>query len=82
MEAINRNRSHIAARPVYTIVEYLLLFACACNHMLQLLCGLHNCQRIRLARLVTMRVSVRNLLRIGHEPYYTCPPDLVLASRS
>jgi hypothetical protein len=44
MDQLNRNRSHITARPVYTIVEYLLLIACACNYMLLLSCGLHNCR--------------------------------------
>jgi hypothetical protein len=42
MEALNRDRSHITARPVYTIVEYLLLFARACYHMLLLSCGLYS----------------------------------------
>jgi hypothetical protein len=76
MEAINCDRSHIAARPVYAILE--LLFARACNQILLLSCRLHNCQRIRLVRNITTRTSVRNLVGIGPSPYYTCHSDLVL----
>jgi hypothetical protein len=71
MEAINCNRSHIAARPVYAIGEYLLLLVRACNHMLFLSCSLHNCQRTQLVRIVMTRTSVRNLLHSGHTPYYS-----------
>jgi hypothetical protein len=65
----NRDRSHIPVRPVYTILEYLFLFAPACNHMLLLSCRLHNCRPHRLASVIAMRKSVRNLLHSGHAPY-------------
>jgi hypothetical protein len=54
---------------IHAFLEYLLFFACACNHMLLLWCLLHNWQPCQLTR-AAMRKSVRNLLHSGHAPYY------------
>jgi hypothetical protein len=68
----NRDRSHIAMRPVYAFVEYLFFISLRSYHMLLLSCRLHNWRPRQLA-LAAMRKSVRNLIfiaRSGHAPYY------------
>jgi hypothetical protein len=60
----NRDRSHIAVRPVYSFLEYLFFIRLCSYHMLLLSCRLHNWQPRRLAR-VAMRKSVRNLIFIA-----------------
>jgi hypothetical protein len=68
----NRDRSHIAMRPVYTFVEYLFFISLRSYHMLLLSCRLHNMRPRRLA-LAAMRKSVRNLIFIAvtHPITYT-----------
>jgi hypothetical protein len=38
----NRDRSHIAVRPVYAFVEYVFFISLRSYHMLLLSCRLHN----------------------------------------
>jgi hypothetical protein len=59
----NRDRSHIAVRPVYAFVEYMFFISLRSYHMLLLSCRLHNWQPRRPA-CVGMRKSVRNLIFI------------------
>jgi hypothetical protein len=60
----NRDRSHIAMRPVYAFLEYVFFISLRSYHMLLLSCRLHNWRLRRLA-LVAMRKSVRNLIFIA-----------------
>jgi hypothetical protein len=60
----NRERSHIAMRPVLAFVEYVFFISLGSYHMLLLSCRLHNWQPPRLA-LPAMRKSVRKLIFIA-----------------
>jgi hypothetical protein len=60
----NRNRSHIAMRPVYAFVEYVFFISLRSYHMLILSYRLYNWQPRRLA-LASMPKSVRNLIFIA-----------------
>jgi hypothetical protein len=60
----NRDRSHIAMRPVYAFVEYVFFISSRSYYMLLLSCRLHNWRPRRLV-LTAMRKSVRNLIFIA-----------------
>jgi hypothetical protein len=60
----NRDRSHIAMRPVYAFVEYVFFISLRLYHMLLLSCRLHN-WRPRWLALAAMRKSVRTLIFIA-----------------
>jgi hypothetical protein len=72
------SKSAPPVKPVYTFVEYLLLFASACNYMLLFSCGLHNCRSALLAHTTMAHARLRNLYCIGHAPYYSPAPLILL----